>query len=55
VAGSDSDLTGANVDGGRDERRGWPYDLLGSEMQSKDASLTGLASLVEAAGGESTG
>jgi radical SAM family uncharacterized protein len=40
-----------NVNGGR----GWPYDLLGSEMQSKDAGLIGLASLVEAAGGESTG
>ena len=54
VGGSASDATGANVDGGRDGRRGWPYDLLGSEMQSKDASLTGLASLVEAAGGESS-
>jgi hypothetical protein len=39
------------VNGGR----GWPYDLLGSEMQSKNAGLMGLASLVEAAGGESTG
>ena len=40
---------------GNGERRGWPYDLLGTEMQSKDAGLKGLASLVEAAGGESTG
>jgi radical SAM family uncharacterized protein len=54
AGGSVSDATGANVDGGRDGRRGWPYDLLGREMQSKDASLTGLASLVEAAGGESS-
>jgi len=36
------------------DSRGWPYELLGSEMQSKDAGLKGLASLVEAAGGEST-
>jgi radical SAM family uncharacterized protein len=48
------DAAGDNVGPGRGER-GWPYDLLGSEMQSKDASLTGLASLVEAAGGESSG
>ena len=47
--------TGANVSADRDERRGWPYDLLGTEMQSKSAGLKGLASLVEAAGGESTG
>jgi radical SAM family uncharacterized protein len=33
----------------------WPYDLVGSEVQSKNAGLLGLASLVEAAGGESTG
>jgi radical SAM family uncharacterized protein len=46
---------GDNVEAGRGKRRGWPYDLLGSEMQSKDAGLAGLASLVEAAGGESTG
>jgi radical SAM family uncharacterized protein len=46
---------GANVDGDRGPRRGWPYDLLGTEMQSKDAGLRGLASLVEAAGGENTG
>jgi hypothetical protein len=32
----------------------WPYNLLGSDMQSKNAGLSGLASLVEAAGGEST-
>jgi hypothetical protein len=46
---------GDNVATGNGERRGWPYDLLGTEMQSKDAGLKGLASLVEAAGGESTG
>jgi hypothetical protein len=39
----------------RGERRGWPYDLLGTDMQSKSAGLKGLASLVEAAGGESMG
>jgi hypothetical protein len=39
----------------RNGRGGWPYDLLGSEMQSKDAGPEGPASLVEAAGGESTG
>ena len=49
------DQPGANVDTGRDERRGWPHGLLGREMQSKDASLTGLASPVDAAGGESSG
>jgi hypothetical protein len=46
---------GDNVAAGHGERRDWPYDLLGTEMQSKDAGLKGLASLVEAAGGESTG
>ena len=49
------DSVGDNVEAGRGERRGWPYDLLGSDMQSKDAGLKGLASLVEAAGGESSG
>ena len=39
----------------RGVERGWPYDLLGTEMQSKNAGLNGLASLVEAAGGETTG
>jgi radical SAM family uncharacterized protein len=33
----------------------WPYDLMGTKVQSKSAGLSGLASLVEAAGGESTG
>ena len=46
---------GDNVNASRGERRGWPYDLLGTEMQSKSAGLKGLASLVEAAGGESMG
>jgi radical SAM superfamily enzyme YgiQ (UPF0313 family) len=47
--------TRANVAAASRERSGWPYDLLGSEMESKGAGLKGLASLVEAAGGESTG
>ena len=47
--------TGAKVGGDRGERRGWPYNLLGTDMQSKSAGLKGLASLVEAAGGESMG
>jgi hypothetical protein len=34
---------------------GWPYDLLGTEMQSKNVGLKGLASLVEAASGETSG
>ncbi len=33
----------------------WPLDLLGTELQSKNAGLSGLASLVEAAGGETGG
>jgi len=33
----------------------WPYNLMGTKVQSKSAGLSGLASLVEAAGGESTG
>ena len=33
----------------------WPYNLMGTNVQSKNAGLSGLASLVEAAGGESTG
>jgi radical SAM family uncharacterized protein len=33
----------------------WPYDLIGADVQSKSAGLRGLASLVEAAGGESMG
>jgi radical SAM family uncharacterized protein len=33
----------------------WPYDLIGVDMESKSAGLRGLASLVEAAGGESMG
>jgi hypothetical protein len=45
----------ANVEAGHREGRGWPYELLENEMQSKGAGLRGLASLVEAAGGESTG
>ncbi len=32
--------------------RMWPYNLLGTDMQSKNAGLAGLASLVDAAGGE---
>jgi hypothetical protein len=52
-AGAAAGDAGDNVEAAAGER-GWPYDLLGSEMQSKDAGLKGLASLVEAAGGEST-
>jgi radical SAM family uncharacterized protein len=33
----------------------WPFDLMGTQVQSKSAGLRGLASLVEAAGGESMG
>jgi radical SAM family uncharacterized protein len=33
----------------------WPYDLIGDDVESKSAGLRGLASLVEAAGGESMG
>jgi len=33
----------------------WPYDLMGVDVESKSAGLRGLASLVEAAGGESMG
>lgn len=46
---------GANVNADHGPTRGWPYDLLGTEMQSKNAGLNGLALLVEAAGGETTG
>jgi radical SAM family uncharacterized protein len=49
-------------DGAADERArpeaaatSWPYNLMGTNVQSKSAGLSGLASLVEAAGGESTG
>ena len=49
-------------DGAADERNrpeaamtSWPYNLMGTNVQSKSAGLSGLASLVEAAGGESTG
>jgi radical SAM family uncharacterized protein len=54
-AGPASAGASANVSGDRGVKRGWPYDLLGTEMQSKNAGLNGLASLVEAAGGETTG
>ena len=46
---------GDNVASDRDRSRGRRSDVPGSEMQSKDAGLKGLASPVEAAGGESTG
>jgi hypothetical protein len=42
-----------NGDGGPE--RGWPYVVPGTEMQSKNAGLNSLASLVDAAGGETTG
>jgi radical SAM family uncharacterized protein len=41
------------ADGGA--RESWPYNLVGSKVQSKSAGLSGLASLVDAAGGESSG
>jgi radical SAM family uncharacterized protein len=51
-----ADLTGAGdtVEVARREQRARPHHELGTEMQSKGAGLKGLASLVEAAGGEST-
>ncbi len=55
LSGSGADVDGDNVEAGRGERRDRPYDLPGSEMQSKDAGPDGLASPVEAAGDESTG
>jgi radical SAM family uncharacterized protein len=45
---------GAKVDRDRASARS-AHDRLGTEMQSKDAGLDGLASLVEAAGGEKSG
>jgi hypothetical protein len=49
-------LTGAGdtVEVARREQRAQPQHELGTEMQSKGAGLKGLASLVVAAGGEST-
>ncbi|HEX8939954.1 MAG TPA: TIGR03960 family B12-binding radical SAM protein [Candidatus Limnocylindrales bacterium] len=38
-----------------DDGRAWPANLLGTDMQSKNAGLGGLAALVEAAGGERSG
>jgi radical SAM family uncharacterized protein len=54
AAAADTAASGDTVNAAEREQRGWPYDLLGTEMQSKSAGLTGLASLVEAAGGESS-
>ncbi len=45
---------GDTVEVARREQRARPQHELGTEMQSKGAGLKGLASLVEAAGGEST-
>jgi radical SAM family uncharacterized protein len=66
VDGSDGAETGPQwryVGPPGDPRRGdpataectWPYDLMGVDVESKSAGLRGLASLVEAAGGESMG
>ncbi len=44
---------GAAVDGGDTARRTWPYSLIGTEVESTNAGLAGLASLLEAAAGES--
>jgi hypothetical protein len=52
--GGVASASGDNVEAAAGESFGWPYDLLGSEMQSKDAGLKGLASLVDEAGGETT-
>jgi hypothetical protein len=46
---------GDNVTVDRARRRGWQHETLGTQMQSKDAGLNGLASPVEAAGGEKPG
>jgi len=46
---------GDNVTLDRAPRRGWPHETLGTQMQSKDAGINGLASPVEAAGGENSG
>ena len=42
-------------DNAEDIAMSWPSNLLGTKVQSKNAGLSGLASLVDAAGGESTG
>ena len=57
MAGAADDGSGA-ADGGATTEgaaTSWPYNLVGTNVQSKSAGLAGLASLVEAAGGESTG
>ena len=46
---------GDNVNLDRAPRRGRSHDMLGTQMQSKDAGTNGLASPVEAAGGENSG
>jgi radical SAM family uncharacterized protein len=40
---------------GDPRRQGWPASLIGTGLESKNAGLAGLASLVDAAGGETTG
>lgn len=48
-----ADVDAGEPAGGRP--RGWPYEMMGSGMESKNAGLRGLASLVEAAGNEPGG
>ena len=57
-----TDGAAGRSNGAADDRAGpeaaptsWPYNLMRTNVQSKSAGLSGLASLVEAAGGESTG
>ena len=55
----DAATDGATVadagDNAEDTATSWPSNLMGTKVQSKNAGLSGLASLVDAAGGESTG
>ena len=54
VAPGDAAVADAS-DNAEDIAMSWPSNLLGTKVQSKNAGLSGLASLVDAAGGESTG
>jgi radical SAM family uncharacterized protein len=51
----DRDRPGGRAGHGPAGRGAWPRNLMGSEVQSKNAGLSGLASLVVAAGDEPTG
>ena len=52
---SDDAAVADSGDNAEDTAMAWPSNLLGTKVQSKNAGLSGLASLVDAAGGESTG